>query len=186
MKRTILLAVIFALLILPCSAQEQNQIMSDSAKELAEKIKTGDYESILEMGTSGDRTIIPYLKVLASKESKWIVHDNAQMALAKLGEKEYLNQILAEVDAESPDIQDKAMKKLSYVGGKAAFKKFYELLDDNDPRQSESPCIIFFTRSTTAMFFLREMVANPPTTKAGAEYIRIWKEWFDQNKHLID
>ena len=186
MKQTIFLAITFVLLVFPCSAQEQNQIMSDSAKELAQKIKTGDYESIREMGNSGDDTIIPYLKTLTSKESKWIVNDNAQMALAKLGEKEYLNQILAEVDAESPDVQDKAMKKLSYIGGKTAFKKFYELLDDTTTRQSESPCIIFFTRSTTAMFFLSRMVVNPPTTKVGAEYIKTWREWFEQNKHLIN
>ena len=181
MKVTVLILLLFASNV--NIAFSQIKEMSDSAKALAEKVREGDNQSVLNAGKSEDKTLIPYLKTLASKGSPW-----AQMALAKLGENEYLNQILAEVDAEDPNIQDRAMEKLSYVGGKVAFKRFYELLDDTAPRLTESRCVIFFTRSTMAMFFLRKMVDNPPTqnTNPSDRNISLWKEWFLINKYLIE
>lgn len=178
--------VLFILLLLLGLSQiafSQTEEISNSAKVLAEKVKEGDNQSILEAGKLGDKTLIPYLKTLAANGSTW-----AQMALAKLGETEYLNQILAEIDDENPSVQDRAMEKLRYVGGKGAFKKFYELLDDTAPRLTESHCVIFFTRSTMAMFFLRKMVDNPPTqnTNPSDKNISLWKDWFERNKHLIE
>lgn len=58
------------------------------------------------------------------------------MALAKLGEREYLNQILAEVDSEEPRVQDRGIEKLAYIGGKESFRKFYQLIDDTNPREN--------------------------------------------------
>ena len=179
-----ILFILLLLIGLSQTAFSQIEEMPNSAKVLAEKVKAGDDKSILEAGSSGDKTLVPYLKTLAAKDSPW-----AYMALAKLGETEYLNQILTEVDAENPSIQDRAMEKLSYVGGKAAFKKFYELLDDITPRQTESRCVVFFTRSVMAMFFLRKMVENPPTStrhSGNSKDIALWKEWFITNKHLIE
>jgi hypothetical protein len=104
-------------------------------------------------------------------------------------------------------MQDKAMKKLSLVGGREAFRKFHQLLDDTAGRENpqckinvenfrkNNPnggncglcCdVVFFSRSSTAMLFLSRMVAHPPTKNIGRENLRIWKEWFARNKHLIE
>ena len=186
-------------------AEGQSVQLSDSAKALAEKVKEGNNQSILDAGRSGDSTLIPYLKTLTSRGTPW-----AQMALAKLGEAEYLNQILSEVDAEDPGKQDRGMEKLLYVGGKEALKKLYQLLDDTSPRENPvckketeefkkkhpegGKCgfccdVIYFSRSSSAILILSKMIDNPPT-KFGSwgtkKDIAIWKEWFIVNKHLID
>lgn len=186
-------------------AFSQTEKMSDSAKALAEKVKEGDNQSILKAGNSGDKTLIPYLKALASKGSPW-----AQMALAKLGEREYLDQILVEVDADSPDIQSRGIRKLAYVGGKEALKKFYQLLDDTAPRENPNckkemerfkenhseieKCgfccdVLVLTRSSMAILYLSQMVDNPPTKRGMwgiEEDVPLWKEWFERNKYLIE
>lgn len=204
MKLSVMCLFFFAFALSQFAFGQAHQ-MSDSAKALAARVKEGDNQSILDAGMSGDKSLIPYLRTLTSKGTPW-----AQMALAKLGEVEYLNQILAEVDAADPAIQDRAMEKLTYVGGKEALRKLYQLLDDTSPRENPNckkgteefkikhpdggKCgfccdVIFFSRSSTAILILSKMVDTPPTNVGnwGTEKdIKRWKEWFLVNKHLID
>ncbi len=190
------------------------QTEESSTEILKSKVQTGDYLAIEKAGDSNDFTLIPYLKQLASNVKARSNSNSsafqAHIALAKLGDKEAIREILAEVDAvDNPDTQDNAMKKLASVGNNEAFQKFHQLLDDSSARENPqckidienfkknhpeggncSLCcdVIFFPRNTTAMFFLKKMVDNPPTMKgvAGTERaITIWKEWFAKNKPWI-
>lgn len=207
----ILLSTFLLLAVLVGNALAQNESLSATAQYLESQVKEGDYKAIAKAADSGDMTLIPHLKKLAS-DIKARNNSNspafqAHIALAKLGNKEAMQEILNEVDAENPDVQDKAMKKLSYVGGKKAFRKFYQLLDDTSARENPQckidienfnknhpeggNCgfcctVIYFSRSIMAMFFLSKMVDNPPTTKLGDTYLQIWKEWFEKNKSLVD
>lgn len=213
MKKT--LQYTFLLLVLWSSnVLAQTEELSPTAKYLKSRVEAGDYDAILEAGNSGDLTLIPYLKQLVSN-AKARSNSNssayeAHIALAKLGGNDALQQILAEIDAENPDVQDNAMKKLSLVGGKEAFKKFYQLLDDTAPRENPKckkslenfkknhpegeNCgfccdVVYFSRSVSAILLLSNMIDNPPV-KGGAwdlkKNVQLWKEWFAKNKHLIE
>lgn len=214
MKKTVQYTFLL-LVLLSSNVLAQTEELSATAKYLKSQVETGDYNAILKAGDSGDLTLIPYLKQLASN-MKGRSNSNssayeAHIALAKLGDNEALQQILAGIDAENPDVQDKAMKKLSLVGGKEAFKKFHQLLDDTAPRENPEcqkrlenfkknhpeggNCgfccdVVFFSKSVSAILLLSDMVDNPPT-KRGTTWnleknIQLWKEWFAKNKHLIE
>ena len=168
---------------------------SDSAKILAEKIKTEGRQAILNAGTSQDKTIIPYLKTLALKDD----YSAIQMALAKLGETEYLNQIILET--ESPNISDQnfAIRKLAYVANKKAYTKLYSLLDntkerENDKRHiSKSDCglccdVMVFSIASEVVRVLSKTIPNPPVKSyfGTDEDIELWKKWFEEHKELIE
>lgn len=204
--------VFFLLILSISSASAQTGELSITAQYLKSQVEAGDSDAIRAAGDSGDLTLIPYLKQLAS-DGKARNNSNssafqAHIALAKLGDDKALQQILADIDADNPDVQDKAMKKLSIVGGDEAFKKFYQLLDDTASRENpdcrkntrkfaenseDKNCgfcydVIFFPKSSMAIFFLSQMVNNPPTKRfvIGTEKnVSIWKEWFKKNKPFI-
>lgn len=212
MKDLSRLIVLFLLMIFVIGVNAQEQELSWTAKRLKVQVEKGDIKSVLEASDSGDVTLIPYLKQLSSNlegrnnqnHSAFYAH----IALAKLGDDEAIQQILAEVDNDSPAVQSNGMNKLSLVGGKVAFRKFYELLDDTKPRENTdclkmfeehnkkhpenklSPyCdVMYLSRSVTSIGYLKKMVENPPikTFYGTQKEINIWKEWIKKNKYLID
>lgn len=211
MKKLSLYGFLFLILLMN-SGFGQTQELSETAKYLESRVKKGDYGAIAEAGDSGDLSLIPYLKKLTSsieaRNNSSSSAFQAHIALAKLGDKDALQQILADIDANEPDVQDKAMKKLSIVGGDAAFKKFYQLLENAAPRENpdckknaqkqienseDRNCgfccdVIFFPKSSMAIYFLSGMVDNPPTKRfvPGTEKnIAAWKKWFERNKSYI-
>jgi hypothetical protein len=201
------------LTVLVGNALAQTEEQSTTTEVLKSKVQKGDYLAIEKAGESNDLTLIPYLKQLASNVNARSNFNTsafqAHIALAKLGNKEAMQEILAEVDADNPDVQDNAMKKLASVANNEAFQKFYQLLDDSSERENPqckinienfkknhpegencNLCcdVIFFPRNTMAMFFLTKMVGNPPAIKGLArteKAIAIWKEWFAKNKPWI-
>lgn len=206
------LVALFLLMIFVSGVNAQEQELSWTAKRLKNQVKEGDFKAILEAADTGDITLIPYLKQLSSnlEGRKNFNHPSffSHVALAKLGDDEAIKQILAEVDNDSPAIQDNGMRKLSLIGGKVALKKFYDLLDDTKSRE-DTDClkmfeehnkkhpenklsaychVMYFPRSVTAMNYLRKMIENPPVkTFYGTQTeINLWKEWFKKNKHLIN
>jgi hypothetical protein len=212
MKDLSKLIVLFLLMFLVSAVYAQEQELSWTAKRLKEQVKNGEYKVILEAADTSDITLIPYLKQLTSNSEGRKNHNHpsfyAHVALAKLGDDEAIQQILAEVDNKSPAIQSSGMHKLSLVGGKVAFRKFYELLDDTKPRE-DTDCqkmfeehnkkhpenklspychVMYLSRSVTAMFYLKKMVENPPvkTFYGTQKEIDIWKEWFKKNNHLVN
>ena len=189
MRKILQYAFLF-LVLLTNSALSQSEELSMTAKYLESQVAEGNYKAISQAADLGDLTLIPYLKQL-TRNVKARINPNsasfqAHIALAKLGNTEALREIINEVDDKDFAIQDVALTKLSLIGGKDAFKKLYELLDDTAPRQRESLCVIFFSRSVTAMGALQKMVTDPPTRKVGDIYVQVWKDWFEKNKHLID
>jgi hypothetical protein len=205
-------AVLFLLTVFVNAVWAQEQELSWTAKQLKKQVEQRNIKAILEAADTGDITLIPYLKQLSSdlegRNNQNHPSFYAHVALAKLGDDEAIQQILAEVDDESTRIQSGGMHKLSLVGGKVAFKKFYELLDDTRPRE-DTDCqkmfdehnkkhpdnklsaycdILYFTKSVTAMSYLIKMVENPPvkTFYGTQKEINIWKDWFKKNNRLIN
>jgi hypothetical protein len=188
------------------------------AKQLEAKLNSGSitaetYKAILEAGRSGDKSFIPYLKTLASRETDrdydtalHTIKSYAQIALATLGDQEYLNKIVKEIDGEDIFLQDAAMERLAMVNNKLTYKTFYLLLDDTKYRQ-ELPTaeeikyaknqgyelrkgdVILEPRSFFAMYLLSKIISNPPVTcnlELNETHIKIWKEWFAKHKELIE
>jgi len=169
---------------------------SPAAKALSMKVSAGESGAILEAAATGDQSLIPYLKLLATKEFRSSQEGgavDAHIALIKLGDEEALAQVIAETKDSSPSVQDVAIRKLARAGTKKAFQKLYELLDDTAERHPNpilgrdemySP-----NNAVVAMYELAEVVDNPPVKKNSVPSINdipLWKAWFDKNKHLIE
>lgn len=203
-------SVMFVLAVVVGVLGVKGQELSETAKLLKEQVEQGNRKAISEAADTGDVTLIPYLTELTSKIENRSNPNHpafyAHVALAKLGNDEALRQILEEVDNESPTVQSNAMQKLSMVGGKLAFRKFYELLDDTRPRE-DTDClrlfekhnakhpenkllpychVAYFSRSATSMYFLRSMVKDPPTRRfsGSKKEIDLWKEWIRKTGYL--
>ena len=187
---------------------------AQSVKQLEEKLNNGTtsdaLESILEAGKSGNKTFIPYLKKLALQPADSInihtISSYAQIALAGLGEKAYLSAIIGDVDNENIFLQNVAIQKLALVGGKPAFKVFFQLLDDKEYRVekltpqderkiqetgqfSRKGDEVLEPRSFLVMRLLSKMTDNPPVpcdVQPSEKEILIWKEWFGNHRYLIE
>lgn len=194
-----------------CVTSSAAQELSPTAKLLKVEVEQRHMPAIVDAASTGDVTLIPYLRTLIAglSEARNPNHTSyyAQVGLAKLGDADAIKQILAEVDDESPAVQDVGMGKLRLVGGKTAYKKLYGLLDDVRPRENidcqkmfaehnkkhpNEPLIpycdvVYFTRSVTAMMLLRRMVSDPPVTSffGNKDEIRLWKAYLERNQ-LID
>jgi hypothetical protein len=80
-----------------------------------------------------------------------------------------------------------AVEKLARIGTKDAYRKLYDLLDENtvsDPgptnRDYITPPLSWYV-----MERLMGIVENPPTGP-NRYSVEVWKSWFEKNKHLIE
>lgn len=182
------------------------QIEENSTVEnIKAQVNEGKRDAILEAANTGDIALIPYFKELASnvkaRQNSNSAAFFAHIALAKLNDMEAFNEILAEVNSDDPYKQDSGIIKLGYIGNRDAYKKLYELLDDDEPRENPlcrkafefeiqkpvSTCdVIFFPRNVTAILALLLTVPDPPTKSRipTPETIQLWKAWFVKNNLL--
>jgi hypothetical protein len=149
-------------------------------------------EMIIEAGKTGGPELTSHLKVLAYDKdpfSKLVPRSLigtdaylAHIALAKLGDPDVLPEVFAEL--ESPDFlaQDAATAKLGAIGGKEAYRKLFQLLDDTTPRPSTARDEITLPRSAHAMGALSQLFDDTPKSGDRAA----WKAWAAKNKHLIE
>ncbi len=207
--------------------------------ELLARVQQADPNAILEAGKTGDKSYIPILEKMAKpqfifdidpevakrlepqlvEETKRSqahpVYDeqparHARMALARLGVKEYLDEILTEVanPTNSPvykererypqylhsqrdklEIQMLAFEKLVYLKNPSTVKVLATFLYRSDPGDNVvGGDLIFETPSEMAMKALSRIVDNPPKIDlpAAAEThdarIKLWQQWWEQNK----
>lgn len=110
-----------------------------SLDELFKRVRAHDSDAILEIGRRREKSIIPLLREQAKLENKSFggAAASAQMALAKLGERVEMDQILAELRDENPAVQSDAVRKLTYIGGNEAVVVLGSLLADTNWRRSK-------------------------------------------------
>ena len=173
---------------------------STSLKELSQRGERG--KMIIEAGKTGDRTLIPHLRVLAddkghlggltSYERMPRSQPNsaaflAHIALAKLGDSNVLPEVFAELESVDAMTQDAAVAKLGQIGGKEAYRKLFQLLDDTSSR-SHPPDNPVIPIAEHAMDVLSDLFSDTPRKPNGmTNYDRAdWKTWAAKNKHLID
>ncbi len=204
--------------------------------ELLTGIQRGDRAAILEAGNTGDITLIPALKEMIkprvippidpeklkgmSPRDVEIVKrdrerpvpepakDAAKMALAKLGVKECLDEILTELTDPTnapvaktwgPSfsskhvrlwVQMEAAKKLAYIKDRSTVKVFVSLLSgkENPEDYIEGDDVTFRPPSELAMETLPQIVDNPPRVNLPPDNethdarVKIWQQWWEQNK----
>lgn len=162
--------------------------------------------AILAAGKTGDpfwvSDLKPFLKYARNKNPNLAeLAPAAQLALAKLGEKEQLEEILCEADFGSASIQyDAIREKLTYVGGWFSIRALYALLDDTrtykrllQDAQSDD-MRLYPIPGDHALDMLPKIVPNPPnyplpTPNDSAPEVKklrqSWREWIQQNQSSL-
>lgn len=218
--------------LLMTAAQAQMTPSADS--NILSRVQHGDRDAILEAGKTGDKSFIPVLESIARphyavqidtntfrnmtpqqveifKNTIWHpVYDdpaavNARMALAKLGVKEYLDEILLELTnpTSSPvykereehrayrynpiRLRSEAFGKLGYIKDPSTVRTVASFLPITSEPVTDVD-VIYDSYSELAMRTLAGMVDNPPqvnlpdvsdTLEARS---KIWQQWWQQNK----
>ena len=123
--------------------------------------------------------------------------EGIQIALAKEGESEQLQQIICELDFGVPDIQENALRKMRSVGGWFSINALSRFLA-SDPRYTQtrpddSPDQIFIPLQFKALQILPLIVPNPPLPEAQGFYqldhskeVEIWRKWLHENRASLE
>jgi len=199
-------------------------------EKLVGRINAGEPGAMLEAGRSGDQRLIPMLKNVARphsvpqvnsddvkgmnaqqvqslKEAMWRPvyaepsAENARMALAKLGVKEYLDEIVLEATSptNSPVYRERleyrgsstgahdalmtqyyALKKLVYINNPSTIKYIASVLYDTyDPNKGNTGDVIWPVPAVEAAETLHRILGTSPSDISDTA---AWKKWWEQNK----
>jgi hypothetical protein len=133
---------------------------------------------------AGDSSIIPYL--IAAVAANWSGSPELEVALVQLGEKEYFDKTVTELSSKDATVRYYAIWKLAMFKTKGAYRKLYELLDDEAVRDDgDHGDYIVLPLAHIAKERLASTVDNPPKGKDAYD-TAAWKAWFAKNKHLIE
>jgi hypothetical protein len=187
--------------------------LSKAAGELQIKMNSGFKNAALDAIKSGDLTLIPLLELYADNGIQRMTYNklalrtelgiieyhkqqngDADVALAKLGRTEYLTRIINQTDkSKSLSVRYEAVRKLSLIGNKVAYRKILELLDETTVPLSNSNSSDFVeinsSMSDVVMNALAETVSDSPNLKDVSETdkkVLLWKKWFEQHKELTE
>lgn len=168
----------------------ENEVNSSlSSRRLDERLlavsKDNDFSQIIsEIVRANDRSVIPYLK------ARLVVFDrrnlDIEVALVKLGDREYFDKAVTDLSSTDVILPYYAVWKLSLFKTKEAYRKLYELLDDETNRdENPSDDAVIETLSSIVKDRLAQTVDNPP--QGMDKYnTKVWKAWFARNKRLIE
>ena len=180
-----------------------------SKAAMLEGVRRGEYSAILEAGRTGDTNLIPYLRAQITGEPTDPPTEAATMALAKLGVKKYLDNIVAEVaptnsalfaayqngqpvGSSDPTVMhiinchalEKAFEKLAYIRNPSTVKLVAAFVYNTESFYN-APDVPPSRPSGAAARALRQLVGNPPALPpvyTGDEEERAWQQWWEQNK----
>lgn len=160
---------------------------SNSAKALHQRLSNASGEeftrAVADAAAANDKSVVPYLK---ARLALWSEGKNAiEVALIRLGEREYFDSTVAELSSKDAAIRSYAVGKLSVLKTKEAYAKLYELLD-NDEALDEIPGDdeLIPSMSQLVKYRLADTEADTPKGKDAYD-TAAWKAWFVR-KHLID
>ena len=182
-------------------------------ESLEQRVGRGESEGFLQAANEGRKDLIPALEKYAQypADERETIRVRAKMALAKLGVKKYLGEILLEVTdptnapvakAWGPSFSSKhialwvqmdAFNKLAYIKDRSTVKTLVAFLDakenPEDYVERGGKDIVRFERpSNAAMRILPQIVDNPPNIDvpdgpdAHDAKVKVWQQWWQQNK----
>lgn len=160
------------------------------------------FAAILGAGKTGDTFWVPYLRQLLKAKHKYYGDSYmfvTQLALAKLGEKDQLQEILCELDFGTNHITYNAIhSKLKYVGGWFSIRAMSDFLREGVKYQPLLKAgLTDFVQgppNIEVLFELSNVVPNPPDFgtpspfEKSAENVRIrtaWRDWIEQNHDTL-
>jgi len=207
-KNIVLVLVLFGINTMQGISQkndDKSQIRIESSLEaLAQAADSGNNDAILELGKRGERETMPILQKIREKSKNKAFGSTsscAQMALAKLGDNEAMDEILAELKSDEPMSQDNAIKKLTYVANNKAIEVLVGLLENDKPRKmkgydpnmrgpkGEMPQgkILYEPINVLAMKALATIIPNliilADNKLPSQENIQKWREWWQANSN---
>lgn len=187
---SLILIQTFFLTCISYGAEGRNTLLAEHTRLLGE-LKNGNPKAALELGRSGDISVIPTLKAYAelNEPQNQGVAEAARLALAKLGERKYFEEVLSEFK-QDVDVRKKAeaVKKLGYIGTKECIKDLAEYIDTPlvIPPLGDSKTHISVPLKQIILETLGETVPNPPVKKKAGffnnEDVAKWKKWWQENK----
>lgn len=160
-----------------------------------------DPKQVLEIGDKRDTKKIQYLKRLKARKEKHknSPASNAQMALAKMGEKKEMDEIVAEAKSAEPDVQSEAIEKLRYVGNKPAVRELRSLLSSSAKNRRKEwkgadgkvqrGHVIFEAPRHQAVRALQGLFPDGPKQKEKFitdDDVTAWKEWLNKNREKYE
>jgi hypothetical protein len=168
---------------------ENKMIDKGITAALIEQLDKGNGKAARILGKSGNTSLIPVLEKYLGKNVGMTI--NVRQSLAKLGEKKYLNEIMAELESESYNTCVNAIRELGYIGNKEAIRKIAEFLFNTENPKSGSPGVEYTPYRFIAAETMQKIISNPPVRKKVAglyseEDIQLWRNWWQKNKHQYE
>jgi hypothetical protein len=176
-----------------------------NAQSLEARIDRGEVRAFREAGDLGRKDLIPAIERHAG-DQPW-----ARAALAKLGVRKYLDEILLEATGPTNQLvhqenekhpapaasehdrlgdQMFAFDKLAHIKDRSTVKVLASFLygKENTKWHNEGGDVLLPSASSIAMATLAAIVDNPPkvdalpTPEIEAAEIKTWQQWWEQNK----
>ncbi len=167
---------------------EDKMIDKEITAALIEQLDKGNGKAARILGKSRNASLIPALEKYLGKNVGMTI--NVRQALAKLGEKKYFDEIIAELESENYNTRVNAIRELGYIGSKEAIRKIAEFLYNTENPKSGSPGVEYTPYRFIAATYLQKIVRDPPIRKKDFLYteqnVQIWREWWEKNKHQYE
>lgn len=189
----------------------ERELQRSDLPTFEEAVHTGDpylAAVILQAGKTGDRFWVPYLMPILKKEHHIGMNNDAgsaQLALAKLGEKEELQEIACEANFGSPSIQYNVVThKLKYVQGWFSISILVGWMEENHKFEGllvDRASDMLFTRpQDIAVKVLPDIVPNPPPFSSEPHLVdwmsgnddeklapvrKAWRDWIKKNEESL-
>ena len=174
--------------------------VSQKPETLEQRIAQGDTSAFTEAADANRKDLIPLIEKFSS-------YNSGKLALAKLGVKSYLDEIVVGLtttnsplldayknglpitlsdakatqfsdDPQIADIQGRALKKLAYVRNRSTVKIVAAFLYSPQELTVIHEDLIQLPPSSYAISTLRQMVDNPPQS----DDVKVWQQWWEKNK----
>lgn len=143
----------------------------------------GEVRAVAVLGLVGDASLIPVLHVYLGHADPGMV-DWAGRALARLGDAQALNAILAELGLDGP-ARNRAFEKLAYARQQATVAAIAVWLDSPGRPVSADRDVGHPAYREMAAWALGEIVPDPPLRKAAGMLseadIETWRAWWSTN-----
>jgi hypothetical protein len=135
------------------------------------------------LGRAGNPDLIPRLKQFAKYQSP-LLRAAVRDALARLGDKQALTEIVAELESNELARRNDALETLAYAGSRSTVSRIAQLLGDmrQGNVESDSDSVYEPPSGHIAAWALSQIIEEPPLREEVAfitdEDIEVWKAWW--------
>jgi hypothetical protein len=199
--------IVVILILCPAARAQENKPRDVQFGAISRAIEEGKLQAILQAGQSGNPDYIPYLKKLSGKMSELHIDLSGEIfvALARLGDKDTLEEIVCRVDSPHPLAQWIAFDALQRVGGWFSIRLLESKLGNENSiakfvrglrkySKDLSSDVSYSAPDIMALATFSKVVPNPPMPLAVESNIatydtprltNAWREWIRANTDAL-